>query len=132
MMSDRAQTQSRGWWSRTMRRLVADDAELDAEELRGDVEQDTGATSVAECCRGERVRVTGRLRSVVLKPRGSVPTLEAELFDGSGCVTLIWLGRRHIPGIEPGRALCAFGRIAESDGVRIMFNPWYELKQSAS
>ncbi|HEX3811608.1 MAG TPA: OB-fold nucleic acid binding domain-containing protein [Mycobacteriales bacterium] len=131
MMSDRAEARSRGWLSRTMRRLVADDAELDAEELRDDAEQ-TGATSVATCCRGERVRVAGRLRSVVLKPRGSVPTLEAELFDGTGSVTLIWLGRRHIPGIEPGRALCVYGRVAECDGVRIMFNPWYELKQTAS
>ena len=127
-MSD---AQARSWLSRTMRRLVADDAELDAEELRGDVEQ-AGSTLVADCTRGQRVQVTGRLRSVVHKPRGSVPTLEAELFDGTGSVTLIWLGRRHIPGIEPGRALCAYGRVAESDGVRIMFNPWYELKQSAS
>jgi len=114
-----------------VRRLVADDAELDAEELRDDVEQ-AGATTVATCCRGQQVTVQGRLRSVVLKPRGSVPTLEAELFDGTGSVTLIWLGRRHIPGIEPGRALCAYGRVAESDGVRTMFNPRYELKQTSS
>lgn len=130
-MTEQTEHRGRGWWSRTMRRLVADDAELDAEELREDVEQ-AGATKVETCCRGQQVMVQGRLRSVVLKPRGSVPTLEAELYDGTGTVTLIWLGRRAIPGIEPGRALCAFGRIAESDGDRIMFNPWYELKQTAS
>lgn len=121
----------RGWLSRTLRRLVADDADLDAEELRCGVE-DAGATSVASCCRGDAVTVTGRIKSVMLKPRGTVPSLEAELFDGSGCVTLVWLGRRQIPGIEPGRTLAARGRVAERDGVRMMFNPWYELKQPSA
>lgn len=131
MPDETAATEPRGWLARRLRRLVADDADLDAEELRCGVE-DAGATSVASCCRGDAVTVTGRLKSVVLKPRGSVPTLEAELFDGSGSVTLIWLGRRQIVGIEPGRALVARGRVAERDGVRMMFNPWYELKQPAS
>jgi hypothetical protein len=121
-------TDSRGWLFRTIRKLAADESELEAEELRTDAAMD-GATSVATCCRGEEATVTGRLKSVVLKPRGTVPTVEAELFDGSGTVTLVWLGRRKIAGIEPGRVLRARGRIAERDGARMMFNPWYELKQ---
>ena len=130
-MVDQKTAEGRGWLARTMRRLVADDAELDAEDLQTDVAE-AGATSVSNCCRGEQVTVTGRLKSVVLKPRGTVPTLEAELFDGSGSVKLVWLGRRQIPGIEPGRCLRASARVAERDGIRIMFNPWYELKQPAS
>ncbi|HVX46667.1 MAG TPA: OB-fold nucleic acid binding domain-containing protein [Mycobacteriales bacterium] len=118
----------RGWLARCVRRLVADDADLDAEELRSDA-QEAGATSVSECCQGQEVTVTGRLKTVVLSPRGAVPALEADLFDGSGSVKLVWLGRRQITGIEPGRMLAARGRVAERDGCRIMFNPWYELKQ---
>ena len=57
----------------------------------------------------------------------SVMPLEAELFDGSGSVTLVWLGRRRIPGIEPGRTLTARGRFAAFDGKRVIYNPWYEL-----
>lgn len=123
MMTPKTQ---RGWLSRTMRRLVADDADLDAEDLQDDVER-TGADVVSTCCDGQQVTVKGRLRSVVLKPKATVPTLEAELFDGSGCVTLVWLGRRQIVGIEPGRVLTARGRLAEHDGRRVLFNPWYEL-----
>ena len=48
--------------------------------------------------------MTGRLRTVVYTPRTNLPTLEADLYDGSDVVTLVWLGRRHIAGIEPGRA----------------------------
>jgi hypothetical protein len=43
-------------------------------------------------------------------------------------VHLVWLGRSRIPCIEPGRPLVARGRISEHDGVKVIFNPWYELK----
>jgi len=73
------------------------------------------------------VRLRGTLRTVTLRPRGGVPALEAELYDGTGSITVIWLGRRRIGGIQPGRSLQVSGRIGLHDGVRIMFNPRYEL-----
>ena len=120
------ETSSRGWLARTLQRLTADDQDLDAEELRADAVS-AGCEAVSECRRGKVVTVTGRLKSVVYTPRETVPTLEAELFDGSGSVTLVWLGRRRIPGIEPGRTLTARGRFATADGKRVIYNPWYEL-----
>ena len=50
-----------------------------------------------------------------------------ELYDGSGTVTLVWLGRREIAGISPGRQLRATGRITTNGGRRVIFNPRYEL-----
>jgi hypothetical protein len=41
---------------------------------------------------------------------------------------VVWLGRRSIVGIEPGRKLIASGRISMSRGRRVLFNPKYELK----
>ncbi len=120
------ETRSRGWFSRTLERLTADDHAIDAEELR-DQAATAGCEPVAECRKGQRVTVTGRLKSVVYTPRETVPTLEAELFDGSGSVTLVWLGRRRIPGIEPGRTLTATGRFASFDGKQVIYNPRYEL-----
>jgi hypothetical protein len=117
----------RGWLGRVVRRLTADEAALDAEDLLDDVEQ-RGAKPVATCAQGQPVTVTGRLRSVVHTPRDTVPTVDAELYDGSGSVHLVWLGRSRIAGIEPGRALVARGRVAEQDGLKVIFNPWYELK----
>jgi len=78
--------------------------------------------------RGQLVSVTGRLRTVVYTPRTNLPTLEAELYDGSDLVTLVWLGRRHITGIEPGRALTARGRIALREDRKVIYNPHYELE----
>lgn len=79
-----------------------------------------------ECC-----SVAGTLRTVALRPRAGVPSLVAELDDGSGCsVSLVWLGRRRIPGLEPGRGLTATGRVSFPDGHAVIFNPKYELAPS--
>ena len=123
------ETSARGWLSRTLQKLTADDQTIDAEALQSDVAT-SGCAPLSDCRKGEVVTVTGRLKSVVYTPRETVPTLEAELFDGSGSVTLVWLGRRRIPGIEPGRTLTARGRFAAFDGRRVIYNPWYELSAS--
>ncbi|MCW2697998.1 MAG: Nucleic acid binding OB-fold tRNA/helicase [Modestobacter sp.] len=120
------ETSARGWLSRRLQKLTADDQTIDAEALQSDVAT-SGCERLSACRKGEVVTVTGRLKSVVYTPRETVPTLEAELFDGSGSVTLVWLGRRRIPGIEPGRSLTARGRFAAFDGRRVIYNPWYEL-----
>ena len=120
------EAKSRGWLSRRLERLTADDHQIDAEELRAEAVS-AGCEPVSMCRKGKVVTVTGRLKSVVYTPRETVPTLEAELFDGSGSVTLVWLGRRRIPGIEPGRTLTARGRFAAFEGRQVIYNPWYEL-----
>jgi hypothetical protein len=120
------ETRPRGWFSRTLQKLTADDHDVDAAALRADTAS-AGCEPVSACRKGQVVTVTGRLRSVVYTPRETVPTLEAELFDGSGSVTLVWLGRRRIPGIEAGRTLTARGRFAAFDGRQVIYNPWYEL-----
>jgi hypothetical protein len=116
-----------GRWRRLVRRLTSDVSELDADDLcrRAD---ESGATRASECACGEEVTVLGRLRSVELCPRDAVATLEAELYDGTEGVTLVWLGRRRIPGIEPGRTVRAKGRIAVRDGRKVLYNPYYELQ----
>ncbi|MGY1718759.1 MULTISPECIES: OB-fold nucleic acid binding domain-containing protein [unclassified Blastococcus] len=120
------ETRPAGWWSRTLQRLTADDHAIDAQELRAGTAT-AGCEPVSTCRKGAVVTVTGRLKSVVYTPRETVPTLEAELFDGSGSVTLVWLGRRRIAGIEPGRSLTARGRFASFEGRQVIYNPWYEL-----
>lgn len=118
-----------GRWRRAVARLTADDQELVSRQLQGDVEQ-AGATAVTRCTSGEPVCVAGSLRSVTLRPRAGVPTLEAELYDGTGSVTLIWLGRRRIGGVECGRSLVARGRMTVHEGRRTIYNAAYELRPS--
>jgi len=110
-----------------LRRFTATEEELDAEELRAEAVK-AGCVPAGQVRRGELVSVTGRLRTVVYTPRTNLPTLEADLYDGSDVVTLVWLGRRQIAGIEPGRALTARGRVAIRDHRNVIYNPYYELE----
>jgi hypothetical protein len=112
---------------RFLERLTASEAELDAQELQRDSAK-SGAVPAGECQRGQVVSVSGRLRTVAYTPRTNLPTLEADLYDGSDVVTLVFLGRRSIAGIEPGRQLTARGRIALRDDRKVIYNPYYELE----
>ncbi|WP_079127721.1 OB-fold nucleic acid binding domain-containing protein [Streptomyces sp. TP-A0874] len=116
-----------GRFRRMLDRLASSQEELDADELRQDAEQ-TGCTRISDCEDREIVTVTGTLRTVTLRPRAGVPALEAELFDGSATLDMVWLGRRAIVGIEPGRRLIATGRVSRNHGRLVLFNPKYELR----
>ncbi|WP_327090940.1 OB-fold nucleic acid binding domain-containing protein [Nonomuraea sp. NBC_01738] len=113
----------RGFFSR----LASPQSEIEAQELREDADQ-AGATPIASCGGRRRFCVAGTLRTVTLRPRGGAPALEAELYDGSDVIDLVWLGRRRIAGIEPGRIVKAEGLVSMQDGRKVMFNPRYELR----
>src|SRR4051794_6652425 len=112
---------------RTLTRLASSAKEHEAAELRVGCKE-VGATLVADLPPRERVVVAGTLRTVTLRPRAGVPALVAELYDGSGTISLVWLGRRQIPGIEPGRAVIACGRGTRDHEQPVIFNPRYELR----
>lgn len=69
----------------------------------------------------------GELRSVETCSRNAKSGVRAEFFDGTDMVLLKWLGRNRIPGIEPGRKVTVRGRLAEQDGHKVIYNPYYEL-----
>jgi hypothetical protein len=104
----------------------ANSSEMHERELRRAFAE-SGLVPIAEAPDREPVRLRGTVRTVTLRPRGGVPALEAELGDGSGALTLIFLGRRRIAGIAPGSDLQVEGRIGVHAGERIMYNPRYEL-----
>jgi RecG-like helicase len=112
--------------SRALRRLGSSNAELESEELQENVRAE-GAVPIRNCEDRQQVSLTGTISTVTIHPRGGHPALEVELRDGSGAVTLVWLGRRQIPGIDPGRTIKIAGRISCHDGRRLVYNPRYEL-----
>ncbi|GAA1396581.1 OB-fold nucleic acid binding domain-containing protein [Pseudonocardia kongjuensis] len=117
-----------GAFRRMLRTLTSDVDELDARDLAEDVEE-TGARPARDCTCGEEVTMLGRIRSVELCPQSADATLKAELFDGTDGVTLVWMGRRRIPGIEAGRTMRVRGRISVRDGQKVLYNPYYEICQ---
>ena len=81
------------------------------------------------------MQLSGVLRSVTFPPGAAAPELTAELYDGTGSVDLVWLGRREIPGIEPGRRLTATGTLCRPEPERVrpvMYNPAYRLLASTT
>jgi len=115
-----------GMLARAWRRLGSSNEELESEELQRNV-RDEGAVPIRNCEDRQQVSLTGTISTVTIHPRGGHPALEVELRDGSGAVTLVWLGRRQIPGIDPGRTIKIWGRISCHDGRRLVYNPRYEL-----
>ena len=67
------------------------------------------------------------MRAVRIVPRAGAPALEVTLSDGRGQVVAVFLGRRKIAGLSPGRRVAVKGVVA-SDGKRsLVFNPIYEI-----
>ncbi len=115
-------------------RLLASREALHAAEVRHQVSElpadraGSRPVPISDSRHRDIVDIAGTLRTVTLRPRGSTPTMEAELWDGTGTVVLVWLGRRDIAGIEPGRRLVVHGRMTTLKGERAIYNPRYELQ----
>lgn len=109
-----------------LRRLVTSNDELTAQE-RQEKATAAGARTLRTCGDRERVTVRGIVDHVTLAPRGERPELVAELNDGSGSVTIIWMGRRQIAGIRAGSEIEVEGRISCQSGLRRIYNPRYRL-----
>jgi hypothetical protein len=72
-------------------------------------------------------RVGGEVKSVRIVPRAGADALEVTVNDGRGSVTGVFLGRRKILGMSPGRRLVLEG-VATRDGSRlVIYNPLYTL-----
>ena len=112
---------------RALGRITSSQREIEAAELQRDV-RDAGCCPIDAVRDRDEVTLAGTLSTVTLRPCGGIPALEAELYDGSGTVTVIWLGRRRIAGVAPGRPVQVTGRVGIHDGTAVMFNPRYELR----
>jgi hypothetical protein len=75
-----------------------------------------------------RARVRGTVRAMRLQPWAEgVVSLELTLDDPTGGLTVVFLGRRAVPGIELGRELEVEGMVSESRNRLVILNPIYRL-----
>jgi hypothetical protein len=75
----------------------------------------------------KRAHVQGVVNSIKSAPTGASPVVEVEIWDSTGGVTLQFLGRREISGLEVGAQLKAEGMVGENNGQLIILNPSYEI-----
>ncbi len=108
------------------RRWTRSQTDVEAAELQDEM-REVGVVPIRECNHGSLVCVAGTVRAVTLRPTQLTPALEIELFDGSGYLTVIWLGRRRISGIATGRRMIISGRLICAPDARVVYNPRYEL-----
>jgi RecG-like helicase len=73
------------------------------------------------------VHVGGEVRSVRIVPRAGAPALEVTVSDGRGAVVAVFLGRRKIAGLSPGRKVALQGVVAVDRKRSLITNPAYEL-----
>ncbi|GAA1250822.1 amino acid permease [Oryzihumus leptocrescens] len=86
-----------------------------------------GCVPIAQAPHRRTAVLQGRIRSCEVSPISGSPALRCELVDDSGGVTLLFYGRRAIPGIEPGANLRVEGRVGDYRGHLAMANPIYRL-----
>jgi hypothetical protein len=109
-----------------MRRFTAPIEELDREQL-ADFCSTLGLTPTPDVRPRERVRIGGEVRSVRVVPRAGAPALEVTVSDGQGSATAVFLGRRNIAGIAPGRKMTFEGVVGRDGSRNLVYNPLYTL-----
>jgi amino acid transporter len=115
---------------RSQRRADDPSGGLRARHLSGSFPTVKGTTPIGELAYRQRSRFAGRVRSVRVQPWSNVPTLECTVVDGTGAINVVFLGRRSVPGIEPGARLVVEGMVGKHAGRLAVLNPHYDLLEA--
>ncbi len=100
---------------------------VDAVEAEVLAEPDeNGVLPIASVKWKQRVTIEGRIKIVQVGTTAG-KSLEAQVFDASGGMRLLFFGRTRIPGIEPGSRVRVTGTVGEYKGHLALANPRYEL-----
>lgn len=73
----------------------------------------------------KKTRVIGVIKTIILDPINH--QFEVEIFDGTGHVTLIWLGKLFIEGFSTDMIISAFGVVSNDENRLVIYNPMYDL-----
>ncbi len=87
-----------------------------------------GVTAIAEIGWRQTVKVRGRVQALRVEPLAGSPSLECTLVDGTGGVSVVFFGRRHIEGVRIGATMTVEGMAIEHRGRLAIVNPVYELE----
>ena len=74
-----------------------------------------------------RAHVRGQVTAIRTAPSSGAPRVEVEIWDTTGGITLHFLGRREIAGLDVGSTICAEGMVGETEGSLTILNPSYEI-----
>ena len=86
-----------------------------------------GVTAIGALGATRKASVEGRVRAVEIRPVENSCVFEATIADSTGALTVMFYGRTHIPGLEPGARIRLAGKVSMRAGGPAMINPAYEL-----
>jgi hypothetical protein len=112
---------------RFFRRMAESDEQRYAEEIEAWASKIPGTARIRDAIPRSRLKLAGVVRRITVRPLEGHESLEALLYDGTGEVTLIWMGRRSIHGLNLGTHLIVDGVIGEQRNERRMVNPIFEF-----
>jgi cytochrome c-type biogenesis protein CcmE len=114
-----------------VRRFLHRVAESDEERLREEIlawaSEVPGAIRIADAPIRTRVRLAGVVKRITVHPEHGLEALEAVITDGSGEISVLWMGRRTMPGLTLGSRIVVEGVIGEHRHGRRMVNPSFEF-----
>ncbi len=105
--------------------------ELDAERLV-DKFNYLNLTPLGEVVVRTKIKACGEVKRMTMKPRSGIPSMEIVINDGTGQVTVIFSGRRHIAGIEHGGCIAVEGVAYRERNNTVFLNPAYTLLPHAT
>jgi hypothetical protein len=108
-------------------RITKSVEDSDREQLAAFCDDLEGITHLDELPFRVPVRFGGEILAVRIVPRAGAPALEVTVSDGRGSVIAVFLGRRKIAGMSPGRRLIAEGVVVPRGPERLVYNPWYRF-----
>jgi RecG-like helicase len=109
------------------RRIAETDEERLAQELQEWSQSVPGTARIAQARPRTRVKVAGVVRRITIRPVEGFEALAAVLYDGTGEVTAVWLGRRSIHGLTLGSRLIVEGVLGKEHDQLKMVNPTFEF-----
>jgi len=112
---------------RFLERLSESDESRLAAEVREWAGRVPGCTPIVDASVRQRVRLAGVVTRITVLPTEGNESLEAILFDGTGEVIVVFMGRRTIPGLSLGTKLAVEGVLGEQRGKLRLVNPRFEL-----
>ncbi|MBK5227504.1 MAG: OB-fold nucleic acid binding domain-containing protein [Actinobacteria bacterium] len=101
--------------------------ETRAENLARWISTLEGVTPLSQVAPRQRYRVAGVIQNIRIDPREGRDSIEATIIDGSGRMIVKWLGRSSMLGVGLGKGLVVEGIVGESEGMRVMINPEWNL-----
>jgi hypothetical protein len=110
-----------------MGRLTQSIDDADREQLASFCDSQVGVTHLDALPLRVPVRFAGEITAVRIVPRAGADALEVTVSDGRASVIAVFLGRRKIAAMSPGRRLVAEGVAVARGPERLVYNPWYRF-----